>query len=88
MSNILCAKVTGLSDGTNIYVIVLETAVLMVGGIVCFPVSMYHCNFYNYIYNILFISGKNSVRYYRKILGFSSKVRDSSSGYKQPSACR
>jgi len=45
MSNILCAKVTGLSDGTNIYVIVLETAVLMVGDIVCFPLSMYYCNF-------------------------------------------
>jgi len=44
--------------------------------------------FYNYIYNISFISGKNSGRYYRKILGSSSKFRDSSSGYKQHWASR
>ena len=33
-------------------------------------------------------SWQNSVRYYRKIIGTSSKVRDSSSGYKQFSASR
>jgi len=34
------------------------------------------------------ISWQNSVRYYRKIIGTSSKVRDPSSGYKQPSPSR
>jgi hypothetical protein len=88
MSNNFCALAGVLSDCTNIYVIVLETAVLWGGDITCVPLSMYYYTFFTTISTtFLFISGKNSGRYNRKI-GSSSKLRDSSSGYKQFSTSR
>jgi hypothetical protein len=69
--------------------------VLCGGDIACFVWWEYNLFSTEYIYYTIFatisttflsITGKNSVRYYRKIIGTSSKVRDCSSGYKLPSA--
>jgi len=49
----------------------------------CFLINMYYYTFfYNYVYNIPYHFTKISGRYFRKMLASSSKVRDSSSGYK------
>jgi hypothetical protein len=84
MSNILCVMIGGLSGCTHIYVIVLQHSVLNGGDKACFALSMYYYTFFtNMSTTFLFLSSKNSERYNPKIIGSSSKLRDSSSGYKQ-----
>jgi len=55
------------------------------GDIACFLLNKYYYTFFTTKSTIfLTISENISERFYRKILGSSSKVRDSLSGYKQP----
>jgi len=84
MSNILCAAVSGLSSCTDILVIVSETAVFFSGwNIVCSHSIFIVTLFYNYVYNIPYNLTNPSGSKYRKILGSSTKIRDSSSGFTQ-----
>jgi len=62
MSNIPCAKASVLSGCTDIFVIVLQTAVLRVGDIACFPLSMYY-------YTFLQLYLQHSLSFQENILG-------------------
>jgi len=89
MSHILCVIDDDLSGCTGIYVIVLQNCSFEWWGYSLFSIEYVLLNyFYNYVYNIPYHFRKNSVSYHCKILESSSKVRESSSGYKQLSACR
>jgi len=88
MSHSLCVIAGGLSGCTHIYVIVLQNCIFEWWRYSLFSIEYVLLKyFYNYVYKIPYHFRKNSVSYHRKMLEPSSKVRDSSFGYKQSSAC-
>jgi len=56
MSNILCALASVMSGCRDIFVFVLQPAVLRSADIACFAFGMYYYIFYNYICKIFITS--------------------------------